>query len=280
MIPAALALLALPLAGAADAPVLLRYQLRSGQSLVYRTDYRQHLRLVKPKGKLGNLDVRTDYDMDIGQKVVGLEPGPEYTIEARPQRVKIKVAGPMSRSASKLTDLLRRITLRVKMDARGRVRELSERGKAPKSLQRMVGSLKNTLGRLLPLLPETPQRVGDTWRSQVKLPVPLPTGDKLEAVLTTDYQLRGFARVDGHTCAVLGMRLHLGMGGLMGHAKSRVSVTGRGSGHGVAYFDLARGLLISTGIAVSSESRFRSATVHLDQFSDIQMWTTLKEKKQ
>lgn len=266
-----LALTPLLCAAAPTAPVVLRYQYRPGQVLEYRTAFEQHLRLRNPKGQLGNLDLQSAYLLDLTQKVNARTPAGDFEVEASPKNVQIRLDGPMARSAAQIAQMLEKVGFTLKLDAQGRVKVLEERPATPEALRKVVAALKSSLGQLLPMLPEGPQRPGSHWRQQTKLPIELPTGDRLDAQLTVDYLLRGYAVVQGRPCADIGMRLHVGIGGAMGQSQARVAVKGEGAGQGHAYLDLERGVLVATGVALATKSRFQGREVELHQSSEVQM---------
>jgi hypothetical protein len=272
-----LPLLAPALLAAGEPPVVLRYQFQAGQALRYRTELTQRLRLQNPKGQLGNLDVTSGYVIEMAQKVTAVGPGPEFEIAASPQKVEVKLDGPMAKSAPQIAEMLRKVGFTLKLDSRGQVKNLSESAETPEQLKKLVATLKGALGQLMPMLPEEPQAPGGRWRQQLKVPVELPSGDKIDALLTVDYLLRGYAQVRGHSCADVGMRLHIGIAGALGQSATRVEVTGVGTGQGFAFFDLERGLLVETGVALATESRFKSDAVQLSQASDTQMRMILEE---
>jgi hypothetical protein len=262
---------------AADAPpnILLRYQFQSGEELHYRTEYGQRLRLHNPKGQLGNLDLKSSYALDLFQKV--LRGGPVAEIEATPRSVEVKIEGPMAKSAEQIQDMLRKVGFKIEIDARGRVRSLQEASGTPEALKKVVGALKSALRQMMPMLPEGPQRPGSHWRQQVPLPIDFPTGDKLQAMLTVDYVLRGFAQVQGRSCADIGMRLHVGLGGAMGQATGRVAVSGEGAGQGFAFLDLERGRIVQSGVTLYTRSQFHSAAVQIHQSSEVDVRMALRK---
>ena len=260
-----------------ETPVVLRYGFKQGAPLKYRTEVTQHLVVKNTKGALGNLDVTSTYALDLVQKVTAIAPGHEYDLSVSPENVQIKLDGPMSKSATQIAEMLRKVAYVMKVDWRGQVKSLQESEGTPDAAKKMVASLKTALGQLMPMLPEGPQLPGGRWRQEMALPVDLPTGDKLQSKLTVDYVLRGWAVVDGRTCADVRMRLHLGLAGAMGQGPARVSVIGEGGGQGYAYIDLREGTLVGTGVKLVTHSVFKSDTIDVQQSSDLSMRTTLRK---
>jgi hypothetical protein len=260
-----------------ETPVVLRYGFRQGPPLKYRTEVTQRLVVRNSRGKLGNLDVKSTYTMDLAQKVQAVLPNHEYELHTTPESVKVDLDGPMAKSSSQIADVLRKVALTMKVDWRGRVSSLAEAQGTPDAAKKMVATLKNALAQLLPMLPDGPQAPGSRWRQEITLPVDLPTGDKLQSKLTVDYVLAGYTLVDGRTCADVRMRLHMGLAGAMGNAAGRVSVTGEGGGRGFAFIDPKEGLLVASALRLTTRSTFQSATIEVQQTSDVTSRTTLRK---
>lgn len=275
---AALVALLAPTLLAADvgAPILLRYRFAPGQTLRYRAELRQSLRIHNARGQLGNLDLKTEYALDLAQRVVGIGPGPSYEIEATTEGASVKLEGPMAKSSEQIAETLRKVGFTLTLDAQGRVTSLAERKGTPAALKKLTAGLKNALATLLPMLPDAPQRPGGAWRQELRLPIDLPTGAKLDARLTVDYQLRGYANVARRPCADLGMRLYVGIAGALGQASNRVMVTGQGGGQGYAYLDLEQGVIVATGVTLWMASHYRSQAVEVRQESETRSAMLLK----
>lgn len=268
-----------PLLGAAgaDTPIVLRYQFRQGPPAKYHTEVTQHLVVANAKGQLGNLDVTSSYALELAQKVTAIGANHEYELTSTPESVVLKLEGPMAKSAAQISEMLRKVGFVMKVDWQGRVKELTETEGTPDAAKKMTAALKTALGQLLPMLPEGPQAPGSRWRQELPLTVDLPTGDKLLSRLTVDYVWRGYALVDGRTCADLRMTLHLGLAGSMGQGKTKVAITGEGAGQGYAYLDLKEGQLVGTGLSLLTRSNFKSDTVELNQTTDATMRMSLKK---
>src|SRR5207249_4041726 len=130
-------------------------------------------------GQLGNLDLKSEYTLDLVEKVAAGNAG-AVEIEAKPENVEVKLEGPMARSAAQIRDMLGKVGFRIQLDDQGRVKSMAESAGTPEPLKKVVAGLKSALGQVMPMLPDGPQWPGSHWRQQLPLPIDLPTGDKLQ----------------------------------------------------------------------------------------------------
>jgi hypothetical protein len=274
----AIALLTVLLTGgtSAPAPVLLRYRYEPGQVLRHAAEISQRLRIQNARGSLGNLGLRSNYALELEQTVKSVGPGPAFEIQVSPKSVRVELQGPLAHSAATIAEKLRQTGFTIRIDDRGRIRSLAETQTDSESRRKLVGPLADALRQLTPTLPEGPQRPGGTWREASRLPIELPSGDKIDAVLTVDYFLRGYSLVQGRACAHLEMRLHVGVAGTLGQGAALVTATGQGFGQGAAYLDLERGHLVQTGLVLTTESRFQGSAVDVQQTSELEMRMALR----
>jgi hypothetical protein len=261
---------------AAPPPVLLRYRYEAGQTLSHAGEISQRLRLQDGRGSLGHLALESRYTLEMEQKVTSLGPGPTFDLQATPKSVQVEIQGPLARAATSIAEKLRQTGFALRIDDRGRILSLAEIRTERESPRKLVGPLLDALRHLTLSLPERPQRPGGTWREVRRLPIDLPSGDQIDAVLTVDYFLRGYILVQRRAAADLGIRLHVGIAGTLGQGPTLVKATGEGAGQGHAHLDLARGHLLAMGLVLSTESRFQGLAVDIRQESALEMRWALR----
>jgi hypothetical protein len=117
----------------------------------------------------------------------------------------------------------------------------------PAGMEAMVDSIEATM-RGTVVFPDKPVGVGDKWKDEQEIPLPLGPAGKLSLKLLIGYSLRAFKPIDGRKHAIIDATMSMkssgeGIGGM------KLDATGDGSG--AITFDVVRGVLVSAEMSSS-----------------------------
>jgi hypothetical protein len=174
-------------------------------------------------------------------RVQEVSPDGNAWVEVRFDTAEVHLSDPQSVAAAFLARSLQGKVLRIKVSARGEVGSVDDSG-AQGSLAGI--DLTQTFSQVLPPLPATSIRPGDSWTADRTVPVPSSQMDIVNRV-ATKYTLVGFEKQAGKDMARVKVETRAELSGKSKESGAQGKLRGKMTGEGFIVFSLDEGRLIS-----------------------------------
>lgn len=143
-----------------------------------------------------------------------------------------------------LGEMFKKIRSTSKLSARGEPQDQQYEDVEP-GMRQMTESLKGSMVGLMPIFPEQPVKIGDSWKQ--KIPLDVVQGPiKIAMLFNVQYTFLGFTKVKSRRVGVFKADVGVTVNDKPGNDAIKLSLKGKGKGNGFCYFDQKAGELIQS----------------------------------